>query len=213
MTFYRVHEQSTYTNRPHSPLWQICHPSWLPSMVTHQCSHTTEDRTCTTEPPPSQDRQSAIPSLCAMWHSFQNSTSLCLDVSSLPGGKKYLMEKSRMKKMLEINGIVVVYLLTYISQSADYLRVRSTTVPSVACSILRVSTILPRPLYTYWYLVVTYRFPSLPSLIDLPCADHHLSIEEWTLIPYSWTRGSLRTSSNSWHGPDVSHRCSATSHP
>ena len=33
--------------------------------------------------------------------------------------------------LLEINGIVVVYLLTYISQS-DYLRVHSTTVPSVA---------------------------------------------------------------------------------
>ena len=35
--------------------------------------------------------------------------------------------------VLEINGIVVVYLLDYISQSADYLRVRSSTVPSVAC--------------------------------------------------------------------------------
>ena len=34
--------------------------------------------------------------------------------------------------MLDIN-IVVVYLLTYISQSADYLRVCSSTVPSVAC--------------------------------------------------------------------------------
>ena len=35
--------------------------------------------------------------------------------------------------VLELNRIVVVYLLTYISQSADYLRVHSTTVPSVAC--------------------------------------------------------------------------------
>ena len=34
--------------------------------------------------------------------------------------------------LLDIN-IVVVYLLTYISQSADYLRVRSSLVPSVAC--------------------------------------------------------------------------------
>ena len=36
-------------------------------------------------------------------------------------------------QLLEINRIVVVYLLTYISQSADYLRVRSSLVPSVAC--------------------------------------------------------------------------------
>ena len=35
--------------------------------------------------------------------------------------------------LLEINSCVVVCLLTYISQSADYLRVCSTLVPSVAC--------------------------------------------------------------------------------
>ena len=35
--------------------------------------------------------------------------------------------------LLEINRIVVVYLLTYISQSADYNRVPSTLVPLVAC--------------------------------------------------------------------------------
>ena len=48
-------------------------------------------------------------------------------------GQVHVLLTCRQTFMLEINRIVVVYLLTYISQSADYLRVRSTTVPSVAC--------------------------------------------------------------------------------
>ena len=45
-----------------------------------------------------------------------------------------VVEKWDLTHVLDIN-IVVVYLLTYISQSADYLRVRSSLVPSVACQI------------------------------------------------------------------------------
>ena len=99
--------------------------------------------------------------------------------------------------LLDIN-IVVVYLLTYISQSADYLRVRSSTVPSVACQttegeylLLTISYLLIPCSYLQVYTnitvacqttEVTYRSFLLPSYrLHLPCADHHLSTAPWVL--------------------------------
>ena len=80
--------------------------------------------------------------------------------------------------LLDIN-IVVVYLLTYISQSADYLRVRSSLVPSVACQttegeylLLTISYLLIPCSYLQVYTniivacqttEVTYRSSYLPS--------------------------------------------------
>ena len=61
--------------------------------------------------------------------------------------------------MLNINYCCGLF-TDYISARAHYSRLHSTLVPSVACQTTEV----------------TYSLPSLPSWLDLPCADHHLSI-------------------------------------
>jgi len=63
--------------------------------------------------------------------------------------------------VLEINRIVMVCLYTYISIKHRYSRVTITIVPSVACQ----------------HTEVILQILLLPSFrLDLPCADHHLSI-------------------------------------
>ena len=76
-----------------------------------------------------------------------------------------LQPNHMMLMMLEINRIVVVYLLTYISQSADYLRVRSTTVPSVACQTTEGEYLL----LTISYLLIPCSYLQVYTNITVAC--------------------------------------------
>ena len=84
------------------------------------------------------------------------------------------------RPLLEINRIVVVYLLTYISQSADYLRVCSTLVPSVACQTTEVTLQISYPSFLPGPMLccATTTFLQTPSISSAAIEKAKASIKQ-----------------------------------